>query len=272
MTDTDYAFVARLLLERCALVLEPGKQYLLDARLTPVAKKHGLPSLDALVERVRAQGSGPLTAEVVEAMVTTETSFFRDIHPWDALRRVVIPDLMRKRQAQRRLSIWCAASSSGQEPYSLAILVKEHFPELAGWKVDILATDISQTMLDRCRRARYSQLEVNRGLPIALLLKYFTQEGANWQLRDDVRAMVEFRQLNLAAPWPTMPPLDLVLIRNVMIYFNVDMKKVILRRIGQLLRRDGYLALGGAETTFGLDDSFERVAELKSGFYRPVNK
>jgi chemotaxis protein methyltransferase CheR len=271
MTGADFAFLAQMLLDRCALALEPGKEYLAESRLGPVARRHGMVSAAEVVRRLREGAPPALITEVVEAMVTTETSFFRDIHPFEALRKSVIPELMRHRAGQRRLNLWCAASSSGQEPYSLALLLKEHFPELAGWSVSILATDISEAMLERCRQARYSQLEVNRGLPIALLLKYFTQEGAYWTLRPEVRAMVDFRQMNLAASWPSLPPMDLILMRNVLIYFNVETKKAILGRIARTLRPDGYLALGGAETTLGLDSSFRWVEGLKAGFYQLVS-
>ncbi|MFM8270962.1 MAG: CheR family methyltransferase [Gemmata sp.] len=205
-------------------------------------------------------------------MVTTETSFFRDAHPFEALRKSVLPELLKARQAEKRLSLWCAASSSGQEPYTVALILREYFPELADWKVTFQATDISQDMLARCRDGSYSQIEVNRGLPAALLVKYFRQEGARWRARDDLRAMIEFTRLNLAAPWPVMPTFDLILMRNVMIYFDVDTKKSILRRLARQLRPDGYLVLGGAETTLNLDDSYARVEALKSGFYQLAKK
>jgi chemotaxis protein methyltransferase CheR len=268
MTEQDYACFARVLRERCAIVLEPGKEYLLEARLAPVVRRHGLTAVADIAGRLRTAGDNGLATEVVEAMVTTETSFFRDIHPFDAIRKVVVPDLVRARQSTRHLNIWCAASASGQEPYTVALLLKEYFTELKDWTVIILATDISREMLRRSKEGRYSQVEVNRGLPINLLLKYFRQEGAFWQLRDDVRSMVDFQPLNLAAPWPYMPAMDLVLLRNVMIYFDVETKKSILRRVARVLRPDGYLVLGGAETTFGLDDSYRRIDNIKAGFYQ----
>jgi chemotaxis protein methyltransferase CheR len=203
--------------------------------------------------------------------VTTEPLFFRDHHPFEALRQTVIPDLISRRQAERRLSIWCAASASGQEPYSLAILFREHFPELAGWKISLLASDVSREMLARAREGRYNQIEVNRGLPAALLVKYFEQHGTQWHIKPAIRSMVEFREINLAQAWPTLARMDLVLIRNVMIYFEVETKKTILGRLAGLLRPDGYLLLGGAETTFNLDDSYRRVEPIKSGFYQLVN-
>lgn len=268
MTANDFEFVSRLLLEQAAIVLEPGKEYLVDSRLTPVARRHGLSSAAEYIQKLRGPGANGLLPELVEAMVTTETSFFRDIHPFEALKKTVLPELIQARQAERQLNIWCAAASSGQEPYTIAMILKEHFPELGAWKLFFMASDISEEMLRRCREARYSQIEVNRGLPIALLMKYFKQEGSHWRAHDDLRAMVEFRQINLAGAWGILPQFDLVFLRNVMIYFNVEMKKSILRRVGRLLRRGGYLVLGGAETTFNLDDSFRRVEALKSGFYQ----
>jgi len=272
MTEQDYAFVTKLLLDRSAIALEQGKEYLLEARLGPVAKRHGLASVAEFIDKLRKPGAQQLTTELVEAMVTTETSFFRDIHPFETLRRTVIPELIRTRENEKRLNIWCAASSSGQEPYTLALILREYFPELVRWQINFIATDISNGMLERCRAGCYSQIEVNRGLPTALLLKYFTQEGAKWQLDEKVRSMIEFRRMNLAEPWPSMPQMDLVFLRNVMIYFDVETKKTILRRMSRVLRKDGYLILGGAETTFALDDSYQRVENLKAGFYRLVDK
>jgi chemotaxis protein methyltransferase CheR len=267
ISAADYDFVARLLRERCALVLEPGKEYLIKSRLTPLAHRHRLTGIGQLFERLREPASSGLVTEVVEAMVTTETSFFRDIHPFETLKKTVLPTLIEARRNQRKLNIWCAASSSGQEPYSIAILLKEYFPELGDWRINLSATDISQEMLARSRAGRYSQIEVNRGLPTPLLLKWFRQEGGSWLLDEQVRSTVNFSQLNLAEPWPAMPKWDLIFLRNVMIYFDVDVKKVILGRVARVLADDGYLILGGAETTLNLHDSFERVPSLISGFY-----
>lgn len=267
VSAADYGFLAGLLREHCALVLEPGKEYLIKSRLTPLAHRHGLGAIGQLLERLREPASSGLVTEVVEAMVTTETSFFRDIHPFETLKKTVLPKLIELRRAQRRLNIWCAASSSGQEPYSIAILLKEYFPELAGWRVTLSATDISQEMLTRSRAGRYSQVEVNRGLPTPLLLKWFRQEAGSWQLDEQIRGMVSFTPLNLAQPWPAMPRWDLIFLRNVMIYFDIEVKKEILGRVSRVLSPEGYLLLGGAETTLNLDDSFQRIETLKSGFY-----
>lgn len=270
MTEQDFDYVRKLLRDRSGVVLEADKHYLVETRLLPLQRQLQLSSLAELIARLRASPPNGLHTQVVEAMVTTETSFFRDVLPFESLRRVVLPELIQKRRDERRLNVWCAAASTGQEPYSLALLLREHFPELAGWKMSLLATDLSREVLARARAGRYSQLEVNRGLPAALLIKYFRQHGATWQLNDDVRAMVEFQEINLDRAWPPMPRMDLVLLRNVMIYFDVPTKKDILGRVAGVLRSDGYLLLGGAETTYNLDDSYRRVEQLKSGFYRRV--
>ncbi|HEY2787442.1 MAG TPA: protein-glutamate O-methyltransferase CheR [Fimbriiglobus sp.] len=270
MTAGDYAFVADLLRDRGGIALEPGKEYLVESRLTSLVRRHGFASLDEFLNRLRQAGTTGLADDVVEAMVTTETSFFRDVHPFETLRTTVIPELIRARRSEKRLDIWCAAASSGQEPYTVAILLREYFPEVSKWAITIRATDISEDMLRRCRAGKYSQIEVNRGLPVALLMKYFRQEGAFWLIRDDLKAMIDFQQLNLVGVWPPMPAFDLVFLRNVMIYFAVETKKPILRKVGQVLRPDGYLLLGGAETTFNLDDSYRRVESLKSGFYQKI--
>jgi chemotaxis protein methyltransferase CheR len=269
MTGADFEYVCRLVRDRSGIVLDAGKEYLVDARLTPLARQCELGSVSDLIARLRS-GSEELASRVVEAMATSETSFFRDLHPFDSLRTGILPELIRRRQNERRLSIWCAACSTGQEPYSIAMLVREHFPELAGWKLELLATDLCPEVLDRARAGRYSQLEVNRGLPITLLVKYFSQHGATWELTAKVRGMVEFRVLNLVRPWPGLPRADVIFLRNVMIYFDAETKKAILGRVARLLRPDGYLVLGGSETTLNLNDSFRRVEHMKGGFYQLV--
>jgi chemotaxis protein methyltransferase CheR len=270
MTEQDFDFIRKFLLYRAAIVLEPGKQYLVEARLGPIVRQMQLGSLEELIARLRTQPVNGLCTRVVEAMVTTETSFFRDAAPFEAIRKAVLPDLIQRRSNERRLAIWCAACSSGQEPYSIALLLREHFPQLGDWKVTLITSDISAEMLARAREGRYSQLEVNRGMPAALLVKYFQQHGTSWQLRDEVRRIVGFQEMNLARPWPFLPRMDLVLLRNVMIYFDIETKKTILRRVASLLRPDGYLLLGSAETTFNLDPSYQRVELHRAGFYQLV--
>ncbi|NBO91508.1 MAG: protein-glutamate O-methyltransferase CheR [Planctomycetia bacterium] len=268
MTESDYAFFCGWLKDRTAIHLESGKQYLVETRLSPLVKQYQLGSVELLIAKLRTGGDSVLQTRVIEALVTNETSFFRDHNPFEALRKQAIPELMEARKTERRLSVWCAAASTGQEPYSLAILLRENFPQLMSWKVKILATDISREVLNKARSGVYSQLEINRGMPAVLMLKYFTQHGNQWHLNDDIRGMVDFSELNLAGSWPAMERFDLVMIRNVMIYFELETKKRILSRIGALLSPHGYLVLGGAETTYNIDDSYRRVEIHKTGFYQ----
>jgi chemotaxis protein methyltransferase CheR len=270
MTAVEFDYVCRLVRDQSGIVLEAGKEYLVDARLAPVAHRADLRSVSELVGRLRAGPDHALAARVVEAMATTETSFFRDLHPFETLKTAVLPDLVRRRRDERRLVVWCAACSTGQEPYSVALLLRENFPDLPTWRIELLATDLSGEVLARARSGRFSQLEVNRGLPAALLVKYFRQQGAAWELREDIRRMVEFRELNLTRPWPALPRTDLVLLRNVMIYFDAATKSAILDRVARVLRPDGYLVLGGAETTLNLSGSFRRAEHLKGGFHQLV--
>ena len=268
MTEQDFDVVRRLLLDRSAIVLEAGKEYLVETRLAPIARQHQLGSVSELIARLRSRPDNGLHRQVIEAMVTTESSFFRDHHPFETLRDVVIPDLIERRRGQRRLHVWCAASSTGQEPYSIALLLREQFAQLGGWTIKLLASDLSRQVLEKARR--YNQIEVNRGLPATLLVKYFEQHGTTWQLKPAIRGMVDFQEINLAQTWPALPPMDLIMVRNVMIYFDVETKKSILGKLARVLRPDGYLLLGGAETTFSLSDGYRRVEPLKSGFYQLV--
>jgi chemotaxis protein methyltransferase CheR len=268
ISPEDFAFISRFIYDESAIVLEVGKEYLVESRLLTTARKRGLKDIHELVDQLRRAPTAELQRMVVEAMTTNETSFFRDVDPFEALRKAVLPELLKARAADRRLRIWCGAASSGQEPYSIAMLLREHFPQLAGWKVDLVSSDISIEMLERCRGARYSQLEVGRGLPAPLLVKYFERDGALWRLRPEIRDMVGFFELNLAGPWPSMEPFDVVFMRNVLIYFDTDTKRQILGKIKRLLRPDGYLFLGGAETTFNIDDGFVRETSDRVSFYR----
>ena len=265
--ESGFRYVRQLVRERAAIVLEEGKQYLVANRLSVLARRQGLGSAQEVIDRLLAAPSGPVQRKVIEAMTTTETLFFRDGKPYEALRNTIVPELLRLRAADRKLQIWSCACSSGQEPYSLAMLLREHFPALASWDLQMVATDISTEMLARSRAGLYSQLEVNRGLP-ALYLKYFEKAGLDWQVRGELRKMIEFRELNLAGPWSAMPPVDLLLLRNVLIYFDVDMKRQILAKIRKVLRPDGFLLLGTAETTMNLDDGFELIRSDGTSYYR----
>ena len=268
LNPTDFQFVSTLVRQRSAIVLEPEKSYLLEARLTPLARAEGFASLEALVAQMRAQPFNGLHRKVVEAMTTNETSFFRDLHPFEALRQVVLPEVLKHRQATRTLNIWCAACSSGQEPYTVAMTLLEHFPQLSGWNFRILATDLSGEMVARSRAGRYGQIEVNRGLPANLLVKWFEKKGMDWQVKPEVKRYCEFREMNLIEPWGQLPVMDVVFLRNVLIYFDVETKRQILGNVRKVLQSWGYLFLGGAETTINLGDTFERVQFDKAGCYR----
>jgi chemotaxis protein methyltransferase CheR len=268
----EFDYIRKLVRERSAIVLEPGKEYLAESRLMPVAREAGCESLEALVEKIRADRSGGLERRVIEAMTTNETTFFRDVHPFEALRSAVLPELLESRATERRLHIWCGASSSGQEPYSIAMVLRERWPVLGDWKIRVVASDLSREMLDRTREGRYSQLEVNRGLPAPMLVKWFEKQGTTWQVKPELRAMLELQEMNLAGPWPTLPTFDVVFMRNVLIYFDIETKQAILAKVRRLLRPDGWLFLGGAETTINLDAGFERMPVGKATAYRLRNR
>lgn len=264
----SFDFVQQMIAKEAGIVLEAGKEYLVEARLGPVARRAGFPSIDSMLDVMRAEPGSVLKREVLDAMTTNETSFYRDIEPFVVLEKHVLPKLLAARRAQRQLRIWYAASSTGQEPYSVSMLLHEKFPEVLSWRFDQLATDISSQALARARAGVFTQLEVNRGLPARLLPRYFTKKGPEWHLADDIRQMVRFEPLNLNAPWPTaMREFDIVFIRNVMIYFDVAAKKRILDNIYRRLAPDGYLFLGAAETTFNLDERFTRSNFDRSGCY-----
>jgi chemotaxis protein methyltransferase CheR len=264
----EFDYIRKLVRERSAIVLEPGKEYLAESRLMPVAREEGCATLEDLVAKIRADRSGGLERKVVEAMTTNETTFFRDVHPFEALRKVVLPEMLESRGSERRLHIWCGASSSGQEPYSIAMVLRERWQVLGDWGVRLVATDISREMLERTREGRYSQLEVNRGLPAPMLVKWFEKQGTTWQVKSELRAMLELQEMNLAGNWPTMPQFDVVFMRNVLIYFDIETKQQILGKVRRLLRPDGWLFLGGAETTINLDEAFERIPVDKATCYR----
>jgi chemotaxis protein methyltransferase CheR len=260
------SYLQGLVYRRSGIVLEDGKDYLVDSRLSPLARCEGVESVDELVEKLRRDRSGELAQRVVEAMTTNETLFFRDAHPFDALKTHFVPELLKARASERSLRIWSAAAATGQEPYSIAMTLLEGFPELASWDVSILATDLNEAVLERARRARYRALEVSRGLPANYLVKYFARADGDWELSPNVRDMVTFRHLNLIEPWFEIAPCDLVFMRNVLIYFDTNTKTGVLKRVHQVLRPDGFLVLGGAETTTNLDDAYVPV-RVGAGVY-----
>ncbi|MBS1818605.1 MAG: protein-glutamate O-methyltransferase CheR [Acidobacteria bacterium] len=267
LSGSDFELVRRVVYDTSGIVLDPGKEYLVESRLQPLCRHENVPSIPRLVQKLREPGAQPLVTRLVDAMTTNETSFFRDVEPFEALRRHVLPALIEARRATRQLNIWYAASSTGQEPYSVSMMLDAEFPQLRGWIVNQLATDISPTVLERARAGRYSQLEVNRGLPAKYLVHYFTKVGNDWRLKDNIRKMVRFEELNLIKAWPLLPAMDIVMLRNVMIYFDTEAKKRVLSGARRVLRPDGYLFLGGAETPMNLDDSFDRQPYPRAGCY-----
>jgi chemotaxis protein methyltransferase CheR len=268
MMDADYDYLRRLLKERSGLVLSADKQYLVESRLLPVAHRAGLDSLAELVRALRGPRNEPLVTKVAEAMTTNESFFFRDKLPFEHFRETIMPALLATRAAQRHIRIWCAAASTGQEPYSLAMNLKEMGEKLAGRQIEIVATEFSTQVLEKAKAGVYSQFEVQRGLPIQLLIKYFDQVGDTWQINSDVRAMVQFRPFNLLHEFTHLGPFDVVFCRNVLIYFDQDTKISVLDRIGRIMERDGYLVLGAAETVVGLTNSFKPLPDRR-GVYVP---
>ncbi len=259
MTPADFEFLQGLIRDRSAIVLETGKEYLLEARLEPLCRQKEIEDIPTLVRQLKTQARSPLEEAVVEAMTTNETSFFRDQHPFRVLKDNVLPEMMKRRDSLKSIRIWCAAASSGQESYSIGMTVKKDLPALEGWNVKILGTDISKNILERAQSGIYSQLEVNRGLPIPYLMKFFKQDGKTWVINDEVRRLTEFKFMNLIGTWPPLMKQDIIFIRNVLIYFDMETKKKIFERIREVLAPDGYLFLGGSESTFGIDDNFQRV-------------
>ena len=259
LAPLDFEYLRTLVKSHTAIVIDSGKEYLAETRLAPLVTEQGCASLQEFLGLLRRRSFSPLHRKVLDAMTNNETWFFRDSHPFAALTGNVIPELMKRRSARREIAIWSAACSSGQEPYSIALALRENF-NLPDWRFSILATDFSSAALERAQAGLYRQMEVNRGLPARLLVRYFQQQGLHWQLKPEVRAMVNFRFLNLAEPWGSLiPPSDIVFLRNVLIYFDIETRQAILERLRRALAPDGFLFLGCAETTLNLNSEFERA-------------
>ncbi|MDN5000840.1 CheR family methyltransferase [Bradyrhizobium sp. GCM10027634] len=267
MNAPDYEYLRKLLKERSGLDLSADKQYLIESRLLPLARKAGLSGIPELVQKLQG-GSSALITSVVEAMTTNETFFFRDRVPFDHFRDTIMPEVLKARAAKRSVRIWCAAGSTGQEPYSLAMTLKEMSAALTGWRVEIIATDLSQEVLEKAKSGVYSQFEVQRGLPIQMLMKYFKQTGETWQVVPELRAMVQHRQLNLLQDFSHLGTFDVIFCRNVLIYFDQETKINIFNRLARQIEPDGFLVLGAAETVVGLTDTFRPIADRR-GLYKP---
>jgi chemotaxis protein methyltransferase CheR len=266
VTPLDYDFLRQALKQHSGLALDADKHYFVESRLLPLARQAGLSGVGDLVLALKTGCDAALMTAVVEAMATSESSFFRDKTPFDHFRRLIMPALLAARRQSRTVRIWCAAAANGQEPYSIAICLREMASAIAACRVEILATDLSSVVLDRARQGLYSQFEVQRGLQIKLLVKYFTRVGEQWQVAPEVRAMVKYRRFNLLADFASLGTFDVILCRNVLIYFDQDTKSDVLRRLAGALSSDGYLVLGAAETAVGLCDRFKMVSD-KPGLY-----
>ena len=267
MSPVEYEYLRKLLKDHSGLDLSADKHYLIESRLLPLARKAGLPGIPELVQKMKG-GSTALVTQVVEAMTTNETFFFRDKVPFDHFRDSIMREILQARAGRKSVRIWCAAGSTGQEPYSLAMCLKEMGAALAGWRIEILATDLSQEVLEKSKAGIYSQFEVQRGLPIQMLVKYLKQNGELWQINADIRAMVQHRQLNLLHDFSQLGTFDVIFCRNVLIYFDQETKSNIFRRLAKALEPDGFLVLGAAETVVGLTEDFKPFADRR-GLYRP---
>jgi chemotaxis protein methyltransferase CheR len=270
ISQADFDFVAGLVHKRLGIRLEPDKGYLVESRFRRIYEPLGLRTIGEFVDRLRKSPGETLLAEAMESLTTNETYFFRDGTPFEVLKDKVLPRLLEARRGERALNIWSAACATGQEPYSIAMAMRETFPELSDWNVQIFATDVAHTVLDKARSGLFTQAETNRGLTPGLLRRYFSAEGQGWRLSEDIRRMVKFWPVNLCQEWPVLPRMDVIFVRNVLIYMDDATKRSILARIHKLLRSDGFLFLGAAESTFNLGDLFRRTEWEVSGCFRPL--
>ena len=269
-SDQDYEYLRGVVLEQSANLVDRSRNALFDTKLTPIAHRSGAANLKDFVDMLKAEKPAHLYRAVAEAMTINETSFFRDIAPFEMLRQVVFPQLIEQRRERRRLRIWSAASSTGQEAYSLAMTIAEYFPDLAHWDVKIIGTDISRQVVDYAQKGSFRRLEVNRGLPARMLLKYLVKDGEKWEVVPRIRAMCEFRYANLCAPLQELPVFDLVMLRNVLLYFSQYDRRILFDEIHRKLAHDGYLLLGNAEQAEDSTNLFEVEFAANCYFYRPT--
>lgn len=267
MKSWEFDYVRTIVGEDSGMVLDKGKEYIVESKLLAFCRRESIDSIGDLIAALRRKDAR-LRDRLVDHMTNNETLFFRDGGVFEALASELLPNMMEARKQERALNIWSAASSSGQEIYSIAISIREHLPELRHWRLRLIASDISTEMLERCRQGVYSKLELGRGMPANLMRRYFDAEGDSFRVKKELRDMVELKQINLSRPWPQLPKMDVIFLRNVLIYFDVETKRDILGRARRLLADDGYLTLGGGETTLNIDDQFERARLGRSIYYR----
>lgn len=258
LTQEQFSALSSLLKHETAVVLETGKEYLVESRLTCLAQEEGFANLSEMIDVVLRRSNVPLNQKVLLALTTNETSFFRDLSAFEFFKSTVMVDMIKSRAQTKTLTIWSAACSTGQEPYSIALSLKENFPQLEDWKVRVLASDLNPKIVHKAEQGTYTSLEVNRGLPIQLLVKYFTQTGDTYQIAPEIKKRVSFFEQNLIAQWPTTP-VDILFMRNVLIYFDTETKRQIFEKIRTVLAPDGYLFLGVAETPYRIVEGFKKV-------------
>ncbi|QDV50606.1 Chemotaxis protein methyltransferase Cher2 [Gimesia fumaroli] len=268
VSPEDYRYITDFLLETTGLSLGENKEYLLEARLIPLAQAHGMNGIQDLVLSLRSGIDPTLRQDVMEAMTTNESSFFRDRRPFDELKNSILPDIIAERSMTQKLRIWCSACSHGQEPYSIVMTLREHFPELADWNIQIVATDLCTKALNRAEEGVYSQFEVQRGLPVQLLMKYFEQCEQGWKIKSDSGVNIQWKRLNLLEDFKHLGMFDIVFCRNVLIYFKPEMKKDILNRVSEQMHSSGVLLLGAAETVLGISDNYSKLSGCQSAIYQ----
>jgi chemotaxis protein methyltransferase CheR len=264
----DFDYLRHLLQSHTAVVLEPHKYYLAELHLDAIARQSGSHSIAEFVEKIKALPFGKLHVQTIEALLINETSFFRDRYPFEALRFVILPALIQSRSIEKTITIWCAACSTGQEPYSIAMLIQEYFPQLANWKIRIIASDFSGKALARAKQGSYTSTEVNRGLTPEQRDRYFQQSNGFWKIRSEIIQRVEFRQMNLIGSWSNLPTLDIIFLRNVLIYFNIETKRTILKQVQQYMHQESSLFLGSGETTLYIDPTFEPIRHENAVYHR----
>ncbi len=271
VSESDFLFISNLLYERLGIRLEKEKGYLVESRLAKVAERAGVGDLGRLVLLLKTKHPPEeVINDTLEAMTTNETFFFRDTAPFEALKEKVLPVLIAKKKSEKAIHIWSAACSTGQEAYSIALTLREAFPHLSDWNIRITGTDVAGKVVAKAKEGVFNQSEINRGISPPMLAKYFTRSDENWKLRDEIRNMVQFRTMNLKNDWPSMARMDIIFLRNVLIYMDNESRKTIFGRAHRLLQSHGFLFLGAAETTFNISDLFKRADWKGAGCFQPL--
>ena len=265
--QADFDQIRKLVLERSGIVLDSSKIAMVEQKMGPIAKDSGVADTSKLAQDILKNPSGSMATKLIEEIATPETGFFRDNRAFKALKQEVIPRIIEKRGVERTLNIWSGGCSTGQEPYSIVMMLQENFPQLKGWTIRFIATDISGKVLERARSGIYTQLEMNRGLPAPLLLKYFQKQGLQWQVKPAIRSLIEFREFNLVKNWPPLPKMDIIFLRNVLVYFQPETKRTVLDKVADTLRPDGFLFMGMAEIPMTRDNKFEKLDVERSGCF-----